>query len=140
LFIKDTQEVAHQGNARDGARRRSLRRPSGAEIEAISISADMNDEESVRPLARETLKHYGRLDILIDTPAIPSLRTMRPFDEIPVEEWDAPIAATVRGVFLCCKAAAGTFRAQRPGKIINLISTAFDPGTDCAGGCYHTAQ
>jgi len=88
----------------------------------------MTDETSIRALIRETLARYGRLDILINKPTISPTLDMRPFDEIPVEEWDMQIAANVRGTFLCCKAAAATLRGQRAGKIINIVSAAFDLG------------
>lgn len=96
--------------------------------DATSIGTDMADEASIRALLRETLARYGRLDILVNTPAPPVSRDRHPFDEISAAEWDAQLAANVRGTFLCCKAAAATLRAQRAGKIINLVSTAFDLG------------
>jgi len=96
--------------------------------DATSISTDMTDERSVRALMRGTLVRYGRLDILINKPMPPVQPLSRPFDEVSVEEWDAQLVANVRGTFLSCKAAAAAFRAQRSGKIINIVSTAFDLG------------
>ena len=84
-------------------------------------------EASTRALIRETLARYGRLDILIDKPAIGTTSRPRPFDEISLAEWDSQLAANLRGIFLCCRAAAA-LRAQRAGTIINIVSGAFDPG------------
>lgn len=96
--------------------------------EAISIGTDIADETSTRALIRATLAQYGRLDILINKPTPPAASALRPFDEISLTEWDTQIAATLRGMFLCCKAAAPALRAQRAGKIINIVSAAFDSG------------
>jgi 3-oxoacyl-[acyl-carrier protein] reductase len=75
-------------------------------------------------MARGVLDAYGRIDALINNAAIFSevLRPPKPFDEIPVEEWDRLMSVNVRGVFLCAKAVAPVFRRQGGGVIVNISS------------------
>lgn len=96
--------------------------------EALAVATDVASAASTAALAAAVLARWGRIDVLVNNAAIFSTITMRPFDEIPVDEWDAMMAVNVRGVFLCCKAVAATMRAQQSGKIINIASVVFDLG------------
>ena len=117
--------VAEARNAQSDAIAAEVRAAGG---EAISIGTDLTDEVSTRALIRATLARYGRLDILVNKPAIGTIYEPRPFDEIPLAEWETQVAANLRGIFLCCRAAAAALRAQRAGKIINIVSASFDSG------------
>ncbi len=96
--------------------------------EALAIKTDVTSEESTEALARQVFEQYGRIDALVNNAAMFSNIKMRPFDQIPVQEWDNLMAVNVRGVFLCCKAVAPFMRQQRSGKIINIASIVFDLG------------
>lgn len=104
-----------------------------AEIEAaggqaLALATDVASEASTQTMAAATLERWGRIDILLNNAAIFSTIKMRPFDQIPVQEWDDLMAVNVRGVWLCCKAVAPAMREQRRGKIINIASIVFDMG------------
>jgi 3-oxoacyl-[acyl-carrier protein] reductase len=94
------------------------------EIDGLAVQVDVADEASVKAMTARALERYGRIDILVNNAAIfvDLLRTRKPFDEIPVEEWDRVMAVNVRGVWLCCKAVAPAFRRQRSGIIVNISS------------------
>lgn len=96
--------------------------------EALAIKTDVTSEESTAALAHQVFDQYGRIDVLVNNAAMFSNIKMRPFDQIPVQEWDNLMAVNVRGVFLCCKAVAPLMREQRSGKIINIASIVFDLG------------
>jgi 3-oxoacyl-[acyl-carrier protein] reductase len=100
----------------------------GAGGQAIALGADVASEASTQAMAAATLERWGRIDILLNNAAIFSTIKMRPFDQIPVQEWDDLMAVNVRGVWLCCKAVAPAMREQRRGKIINIASIVFDMG------------
>ena len=104
-----------------------------AEIEAaggqaLALGTDVASEPSTQAMATAALERWGRIDILLNNAAIFSTIKMRPFDQIPVQEWDDLMAVNVRGVWLCCKAVAPAMREQRRGKIINIASVVFDLG------------
>jgi 3-oxoacyl-[acyl-carrier protein] reductase len=95
---------------------------------ALAVATDVASETSTQAMAAAAHERWGRIDILLNNAAIFSTIKMRPFDQIPVQEWDDVMAVNVRGVWLCCKAVVPVMREQRRGKIINIASVVFDMG------------
>jgi len=85
----------------------------------LAISADVCDEEDVQNVVAETLRHYGRLDILVCNAGIGSFG---PLEEFEASEWDQIFDVNVKGTFLMCKAAVPHFKAQRSGHIVGIAS------------------
>ena len=50
------------------------------------------------------------------------------FEEIPEAEWDRMINVNLKGVFLCCQAAAPLLRKSGRGRIVSLSSDAGQKG------------
>ena len=95
-------------------RTESLLGPTG-----LAIQADVSRPEDVSRMVDETLRKFGRLDILVNGAGI--LRRT-PTLEMDVAEWDLVIAVNLRSMFLCCKAAALVMKEQGGGKIVNVTS------------------
>jgi 3-oxoacyl-[acyl-carrier protein] reductase len=89
---------------------------------AMAVEVDVSDAESVSRMVTSTLQSFDRIDILVNNAAIFSTITMRPFEEIPLSEWDQVIAVNLTGAFLCCRSVSGQMRQQQYGRIINLSS------------------
>ncbi|MCI1188041.1 SDR family oxidoreductase [Hymenobacter sp. DH14] len=85
----------------------------------LSIVADIADEEDARHVVAETLRHYGRLDILICNAGVGSFAELEQFTG---EEWDRIFDTNVKGTFLLCKAAVPHFKAQKRGHIVGITS------------------
>ncbi len=96
--------------------------------EAIFIRADVSDEQSTQGMAKSAVEKYGRIDILINNAAIFASLGFKPFDQIPIEEWNQVMAVNLRGLWLCCKAVVPYMKKQKKGKIINTSSSAWDMG------------
>jgi 3-oxoacyl-[acyl-carrier protein] reductase len=79
-------------------------------------------------MAKEVEAEFGRIDILINNAAIFSTLEMRPFDQIPLAEWEAVLRVNVTGAFLCAQAVVGAMRRARFGRIINMASGAVSLG------------
>jgi NAD(P)-dependent dehydrogenase (short-subunit alcohol dehydrogenase family) len=47
---------------------------------------------------------------------------MRPFDQIPLEEWRRVMDVNVASMFLCCRAAVPQLRERGGGAIVNISS------------------
>ena len=106
-----------------------------AEVEAaggacLGVTVDVSDEESTRAMAAAALERFGRIDALVNNAAYYTAIVKKPFDEIPVEEWDRCFAVNVRGTWLCCRAVAPAMRDQRAGRIVNISSTTVPTGAD----------
>ncbi|GAA4044775.1 SDR family NAD(P)-dependent oxidoreductase [Hymenobacter glaciei] len=85
----------------------------------MSIVADIADEEDAQHVVAETLRHYGRLDILICNAGVGSFAELEQFTG---EEWDRMFDTNVKGTFLLCKAAVPHFKAQKRGHIVGIAS------------------
>jgi NAD(P)-dependent dehydrogenase (short-subunit alcohol dehydrogenase family) len=95
----------------------------------LGIRTDVSDARSVRAMVDETLRRFGRVDVLVNNAAIfASLKPQR-FDHIPEAEWDRVMAVNVKGMWNCVRAVTPTMRAQRGGRIVNIASAIVAKGT-----------
>jgi NAD(P)-dependent dehydrogenase (short-subunit alcohol dehydrogenase family) len=95
---------------------------------ALAVPTNVADEASVAALVDRVLADYGRIDALVNNAAIFSSLTLRPFDEIPLEEWRAVLDVNITGTYLCARAVAPAMRAAGRGRIINIASGAVPLG------------
>jgi NAD(P)-dependent dehydrogenase (short-subunit alcohol dehydrogenase family) len=91
---------------------------------ALNLQVDVSKESDVARMAAETMKALGRIDILVNNAAIFSTLELRPFENIPVDEFRKVMEVNVLGVWLCCRACAPHMRKGGYGRIINLASGA----------------
>ena len=96
---------------------------------AMSLNIDVSKEEDVNRMAAETVKAFGRIDILVNSAAIFINIQRHPFYEINAEEWDKVSAVNIKGPFLCAKAVFPQMKEQKSGKIINISSSTAYWGT-----------
>ncbi|MCG9889692.1 MAG: SDR family oxidoreductase [Thermosynechococcaceae cyanobacterium MS004] len=82
---------------------------------------DVTDRAQVEALAQETLKTYGRIDVLINNAG---LMPLSPLDQVKVEEWDRMIDVNIKGVLYGIAAVLPTLRQQHSGHVINVSSVA----------------
>ena len=85
----------------------------------LSIVADIADEADAQHVVAETLRHYGRLDILVCNAGVGSFAELEQFTG---EEWDRIFDTNVKGTFLLCKATVPHFKAQKRGHIVGITS------------------
>jgi NAD(P)-dependent dehydrogenase (short-subunit alcohol dehydrogenase family) len=91
---------------------------------ALNLQVDVSREDQVERMAAQTMEALGRIDILVNNAAIFSTLELRPFENIPVEEFRRVMEVNVMGVWLCCRACAPHMRKGGYGRIINLASGA----------------
>jgi len=96
---------------------------------AMGLKVDVSSEEDTLRMAKETVKRFGRIDVLINNAAIYYGVGLRPFYEIGVEEWDREMEVNVKGHWLCAKAVFPQMKKQGKGKIINISSSTIYSGT-----------
>jgi NAD(P)-dependent dehydrogenase (short-subunit alcohol dehydrogenase family) len=90
--------------------------------EGVGLTVDVAGEASVQRLADETLEQCGSIDILVNNAGLYASLEMRPFTEIPLEEWNRVMEVNVASMFLTCRAVVPAMRAQGGGKIVNISS------------------
>ena len=86
------------------------------------IRADVSSEDDVTAMVEETLSRHGRIDILVNNAGLYASLAMRPFDEIPLDEWRQVMDVNVASMFLTCRAVVPAMREQGGGKIVNISS------------------
>jgi NAD(P)-dependent dehydrogenase (short-subunit alcohol dehydrogenase family) len=86
------------------------------------IQADVADEAEVERMVGEVVARHDRLDILVNNAGLYASLTMRPFTEIPLDEWRQVMEVNVASMFLTCRAAVPVMRANGGGKIVNISS------------------
>lgn len=87
--------------------------------EAIALAVDVGNKESVGSLIDETVRHFGRIDVLLNGAGI---MPRHPVKDISEEEWDRVIRINLKGVFLCSQAAARHMSERKQGRIISIAS------------------
>lgn len=85
----------------------------------VFIETDVSDEEQVGRLFQQTMRHFGRIDALINNAGISN---NKPLEHLSLEEWNRVLGVNLAGTFLCAKHAAPHL-AKSGGTIINIAST-----------------
>jgi NAD(P)-dependent dehydrogenase (short-subunit alcohol dehydrogenase family) len=88
----------------------------------IGLTVDVADEAQVEQMVREIVERCGRIDILVNNAGLYASLRMRPFTEIPVDEWRQVMDVNVLSMFLTCRAVVPHMRAQGGGRIVNISS------------------
>jgi NAD(P)-dependent dehydrogenase (short-subunit alcohol dehydrogenase family) len=88
--------------------------------EAIAISADVSDADSVAAMAERVRKELGGLDIVVNNAGV-NLRPM-PLQDVSETEWDRVMDVNLRGVFLVSRAVIPMLIESDHGRLLNISS------------------
>jgi NAD(P)-dependent dehydrogenase (short-subunit alcohol dehydrogenase family) len=88
----------------------------------VGIEVDVADERAVGRMIEEVVDRCGGVDILVNNAGLYASLEMRPFTEIPVEEWRRVMDVNVLSMFLTCRAIVPKMRERGGGKIVNISS------------------
>ena len=101
----------------DGEKAKAVAARIGAS--ALALQADIGDPSQVRSMVEKARETWGRIDILVNNAGIGHVK---PFLDIPLEEWDRVIRTNLTGTFLCAQAAGRVMTQQGAGVIVNVGS------------------
>ena len=87
---------------------------------AEMIQADLASSDSANTIAEETIKHFGRIDVLINNAGVSSNKNL--IADTAESEWNEIINVNLHGVFRMLKAVVPHMRRQKKGNIVNLSS------------------
>lgn len=102
------QEVAAAASEIERLGRRSLR-----------ITCDVTSESSLHQLLQETLRAFGKVDILVNSAGIAK---RLPTLELSDQDWDSILDINLKGVLHACKIFGRHMVERRYGRIINIAS------------------
>jgi 3-oxoacyl-[acyl-carrier protein] reductase len=90
--------------------------------DVLAIACDIVDEDAVNQMVEETVRHFGHVDILVNTAGgIGPIET--PVQDYPLEGFRAVIDLNVLGTFIACKSVVPQLIANAGGCIVNIAGT-----------------
>jgi NAD(P)-dependent dehydrogenase (short-subunit alcohol dehydrogenase family) len=95
---------------------------AGSYADGVGLTADVANEEDVERVVAEVRERCGSIDVLVNNAGLYASLAMRPFTEIPLEEWRQVMDVNVASMFLTCRAVVPVMRRQGGGKIVNISS------------------
>ena len=117
-FAKEGAKVVVNGRSEE-AMQETLDMIKKAGGTAIGIAADVSDQAQVKRLVAETIKKFGRLDVMVNNAGIVDTASIT---EMSAETWNKMIAVDLTGVFYGIQEAAKAMK--KGGAIINTSSIA----------------
>jgi len=102
----------------------------------VFVKADIGDNAAAESIVVAALKHFGRLDILVQNAGIFPWTLI---ENIPPEEWDRVLAVNLKGTFLAAQAALKPMKAQRYGRMV-FTSSITGPRVSSPGHGHYSAS
>jgi gluconate 5-dehydrogenase len=104
---------------------------------ALAIPCDVANEEDVIRAVDQTMKTFGRVDILV---TVAGLAIRHPAEDFVIEDFSKVMDVNVRGTFLPCKHVGKIFKAQGYGKIVTISSVRAFAGHPGGYAAYGTSK
>jgi NAD(P)-dependent dehydrogenase (short-subunit alcohol dehydrogenase family) len=88
----------------------------------VGLTADVAAEADVRRLVAEAGATCGGIDVLVNNAGLYASLEMRPFEQIPLEEWRQVMDVNVASMFLMAREVVPVLRERGGGRIVNISS------------------
>ena len=112
------------------------RREGAPGIRVASLAADLSREGEVKKVVSETVRQFGRIDILMNIAGITQKKRLT---EITLEDWNHMMDVDMTSIFLMCREVVPVMREQHYGRIINMSSVSGRHGGGVFGGSHYCA-
>jgi 3-oxoacyl-[acyl-carrier protein] reductase len=109
--------AASKGKAEDVARQ-----AESAGARALTVQADVADENAVHDMIDAVRRSFGRLDALVNNAGTTISTPPSDLDGLSMQEWDRVFAVNVRGMFQVTRAAVPLLRQAGGAAIVNTAS------------------
>jgi NAD(P)-dependent dehydrogenase (short-subunit alcohol dehydrogenase family) len=87
--------------------------------QACVAVTDVTQADQVEAMVKSTLRHFGRVDVLVNNAGILELQPLMEMDE---QTWRHVLDTNLTGMFLCCQQVGQHLIQQQQGAIINMAS------------------
>ena len=109
--------LCYAGN--EAAAQETVRSVEALGAKALAVQCDVSDAARVDALVKAAVERFGRIDILVNNAGITRDNLLMRMSEA---DFDAVVAANLKGAFLCMKTVSKLMLKQRYGRIVNLSS------------------
>jgi NAD(P)-dependent dehydrogenase (short-subunit alcohol dehydrogenase family) len=93
--------------------------------DALAIRADVSDPKQVAALFQEVDRHYGRVDVLINSAGV---GIFGEFDQLSPEDFQQAINVNLLGTIYASQEAFKRMKGQQSGHILNVVSSSGTKG------------
>ena len=94
-----------------------------ASSELVLVDGDIGRKDTAVNLADTTIKHFGRIDLLVNSAGI---YLAKPFTQYTPEDFDAMIATNIGGYFFITQQVVEQMRKQKSGHIVSISTVLTD--------------
>jgi 3-oxoacyl-[acyl-carrier protein] reductase len=109
--------------------------PSGRGV--APLAADVTSEGEVQAAVDETVKRFGRIDVLVNCAGIIK---HSPIEQMSLEAFESVVRVNLTGTFLFCRAVVPVMKKQGRGKIVNIASLGGRTGRPGVGVNYAASK
>lgn len=95
---------------------------AGSAEHYLASSVDLTDEGAVQGMVDQTIRRFGRIDVLVN--AAGGYRGGTPLHETPLDAWDLMFSINARTVLVVSRAVVPAMLRQGSGKIVNVSARA----------------
>jgi len=126
LLSQEGAKVVVADMATDAARR-VAEEITRQQRDALPLTTDATQKESVEKMIQECLRRWGRIDILVN---IVGGSFPMPVMEMEEVEWERVVNLNLKSVYLCCRGVLPAMAGRRYRRILNLASAQAFTGSE----------
>lgn len=97
----------------------NVRRLTNSSADVLALQADVGSLAQIEDMVQETVHHFGRIDVLINSAG---LAIRGPALDVTEDQWDTVMDVNLKGSFFTAQAFAREIPEDGYGKIINISS------------------
>ncbi|HSB78712.1 MAG TPA: SDR family oxidoreductase [Candidatus Methylomirabilis sp.] len=116
LIVNFSRRAKEAGETAEAAKKLGVR--------AFAIQADVSQDKEARRLVEETVKHLGRLDVLVNSAGWSQVVPHRDLEKLTEEVLERTWAVNTKGPLYLCRAAIPHMLKVGGGAIVNITSIA----------------
>jgi len=90
-------------------------------VQALPIACDVTKPDQVHHVKEETLKQFGRVDVLVNNAG---RAWVAPPEDMPLDRWQQVMDLNITAAFICAQSFGREMIRAKRGKIINIASIA----------------
>ena len=127
-FAKEGADLLLASAATDEMLEQSAHQASEMGAKVVTVQCDPSDQGQVDALVQKCLSEFGRIDVLLNNPLLPS--EARSLEDISFDQWREKMDLEITGSFQVCQAVLPQMVRQEWGRIISYSGLAGFRGSD----------